>query len=274
MAPNLLPGPLPSAISAVWLHPYLMKTLILTLLTAGLTTVSFGQKAFILSYQNKKGFLALSAGGSAPVGHFASRSSVDKRAGMADWGTAYNVSAGYRLAGQVGLMVRGERHQNPLQPGALVNAFYPNNTDSWTASAGNWTVTTLMGGPYVTFPMNRFSLDTRLLAGRAVAVLPATSLTGTFVEKRMMVQTTGAQSQAWAYGGGVTLRYRLSRSFALHVNGDYTQSAMRFDNLSSDVRSGSDDTSQRTTFSSDRLISTVSASAGISILFGNSLRPF
>ncbi len=250
-----------------------MKHLALLVLTVGLNTASFGQKSFILSHQDKRGFFALAAGGSVPIGQFASHSAIDKQAGMAGQGLAFNVSAGYRLVGRVGLMVRGEHHRNPVRTDALINALYRNEADAWTANADNWTVTTFMGGPYVTFPMKRFSLDARLLAGRAMAALPGTAMAGNFGEVQMAVRTTGAASQAWAYGGGLTLRYRLGRSFALHLNGDYAQSTMTFDNLSSEVQSNAD-RSQRATFSSNRFIRVVSVSAGVSVLFGNSLRPF
>lgn len=250
-----------------------MKYLCFLALIVGLTTASFGQKAFILSYQEKRGFASLSAGTSVPVSHFASRSSVDERAGMAGRGVAVNASAGYQLLGRVGLMVRGEHLRNPLQTSGLINTLYRNETDTWTASADNWTVTTLLGGPFVTLPLNRFALDARLLAGLALAKLPATLLAGNFGEERMVIRTSGGRGQAWAYGGGLTLRYRLGRSLALHANGDYTRSAMRFNDLSSEVQSGGN-RSQRATFGSDRLLSVVSVSAGASVLFGNSRRPF
>lgn len=250
-----------------------MKHLALLVLTAGLTTPSFGQKGFILFHQEKRGFATLSAGTSVPVGHFAGHSPVNERAGMAGRGVAFSGSAGYRLLGRVGLVIRGEHHRNPMHTDGLIHTLYRNETDSWTAEAGNWTVTTLLGGPYVTLPLNRFSLDARILVGRATATLPGTSLAGNFGEEQIAIYTTGARSQAWAYAGGLTLQYRLSRSFALHVNGDYTRSAMTFDNLTSEVQSNGN-RSQRVTFSRDHPISVVSGSAGVSVLLGGNRRPF
>ncbi len=250
-----------------------MRTYLLTTLAAGLSTVSVAQKAFILSHQDKKGFVDASAGVSVPIGHFASCSPLDEQASMAGRGLAFNVSAGYRLMGRVGLMVRGEHLRNGVQTNSLINALYRNDTDQWTANAGNWAVTTLMAGPYVTIPLSRFSVDARLLGGRMMATLPGTAMAGNFGDVRIVVHTSGAESQAMAYGGGVTLRYRLGRSLSLHLNGDYTQSSLKFDNLSSVVQSN-DDIPQRATFSSTRIVSVVSLSAGVSVLFGNRLRPF
>lgn len=250
-----------------------MKRALLTALIVGMATISFGQKAFILSYQDKKGFLGLSAGGSLPIGQFASCAPTDKQAGMAAMGTALNLSAGYRLTGRVGLMIRGEQQRNAIQTYALLNDVYPSETDTWNASADDWSVTTVMGGPYLLFPMGRFTLDTRLLAGRAWAVLPGTRMSGNFGSVNVSVQTTGSPSTATALGGGVSVRYRLGRSLSVHLNGDYTRARFLFDNLTTTAQSNNG-RSESSLYSSSRTVSTVSVSAGIALLFGNANRPF
>lgn len=250
-----------------------MKQTLLFVLAAGMTTLSFGQKAFILSHQDKKGFFALSAGGSLPVGRFASCSSSDDQAGMAGKGMAVSLSAGYRLVGPVGLMVRGEQHRNAIQTQALLDGIYRNATDIWTANAGNWSVTTVMGGPYVSIPMGRFTLDTRLLAGRARAVMPNTTMSGNFGNVDVSVKTTGSASVGTALGGGASLRYRLGRSLSLHLNGDYTHARFRFDNLTATAQT-SNGRSESSFYSSRRTVCALSVSAGIALLFGNNNRPF
>jgi hypothetical protein len=250
-----------------------MKKLFVTVLAAGMTTASYCQKTFILSHQDKKGFFAISAGASLPIGRFASCSPVDEQAGMADRGISMSLSAGYRFVGPVGVMVRAEQHRNAVQTQGMLANLYRNETDVWTARADNWSVTTFMGGPYVSIPFGRFMVDARVLAGQATAVLPNTAMNGNFGREEMSVKTTGAQSTATAFGGGLSVRYRLGRSFSLHVNGDYTRSQFRFDNLTSTAWS-SNGRSESSNFSSDRIVSMVSVSAGISVLFGNGNRPF
>lgn len=250
----------------------MIRTL-LTVLAVWLTTFSFAQKAFILSHQDRKGFFALSAGGNLPIGRFASCSPVDKEAGMAGLGTTLSLSAGYQLVGPVGLMVRGEQHRNAIKTYALLDDLYRNETDTWTADADDWSVTTIMGGPYLVIPMGRFTLDTRLLAGRAWAVLPNTNMSGNFGSVDMWVKTTGSQSESTALGGGVSLRYRLGRNLSLHLNSDYTRARFVFDNLTTTAQSNNG-RSESSLFSSSRTVSTVSLSAGIALLFGNVNRPF
>ncbi|GAB3994472.1 hypothetical protein GCM10028807_32390 [Spirosoma daeguense] len=250
-----------------------MKKLFVTVLAAGMTTVAFCQKTFILSHQDKKGFFAVSAGASLPVGKYASCSPVDAQACMATQGISFNVSAGYRLIGSVGLMVRGEQHRNSVDTKAMLNSLYRNETDIWTAKADNWTITSVMAGPYITVPLGRFSVDARLLAGRAQATLPNTSMAGNFGTIEMSLKTTGSQSMATAFGGGATLRYRLGRNTSAHINADYTRADFLFHGLTSTATNGH----QKSTslpYSSTRVVDVVSVSAGVALLFGNRYRPF
>jgi hypothetical protein len=234
----------------------------------------FARRRLFYRIRIKKVFFAVSAGASLPVGRFASCSSSDDQACMAGNGLAFNVSAGYRVAGPVGLMIRGEQHRNSVNTGAMLDALYRNDSDVWTAKADNWSIMTVMAGPYVSIPLTgRLSVDARLLAGRALAVLPNTSMSGTFGRTEMSVKTTGSQSTAMALGGGLSLRYRLGRSTALNVNADYSRADFTFTNLTSTAKSNNS-VSQSSNYSSDRTIGVVSVSAGVAVLFGTKYRPF
>ncbi|QJW91580.1 hypothetical protein HNV11_20445 [Spirosoma taeanense] len=252
-----------------------MKRVFLTILASVVTSLSFcqSQKSFILSYQDKKGFFAVSAGGSLPLGRFASCSVTDSKAGMAGQGLAVNAAIGYRIVGPVGLMVRGEQHQNALQTHELIDAASRANSTVWTAKADNWSITTLMAGPYISIPMERFSLDARLLVGQAMTRLPETAMSAKFGDVNMLVKTTGSPNAAVALGGGVSLRYRLGRCLSLHLSGDYTHSQFTFDAVTSKSLS-SYGTLQTSRFNCQRVMSVVSASAGLMVLFGNHYRPF
>ncbi|AQG81941.1 hypothetical protein [Spirosoma montaniterrae] len=250
-----------------------MKKLILTVLAAGMTTVSFSQKAFILSRQTKRGFLAASVGGSVPVGRFSSMSAADEQAGMAQHGLSLNASAGYKLIGSIGLMVRGEQHRNGLSTNAILGDIVRNDADVWVAQTGKYTITSVMAGPYIAVPMGLFSVDARLLAGRAQAILPATAQSGNFGNLSMGVETTGGTSMATSWGGGLTLRYRAGRSIAFHVNADYTHAQFEFTNLTTKVWDGNGRV-QTNIVNATRPVGLVSVSGGLSLLFGNQHRPF
>ena len=179
-----------------------MRKLFLTVVAVAITTTAFCQKTFILTHQDKKGFFGASTGASLPVGHFGSCSPTDDQACMAGQGIAINIAGGYRIAGPVGLMIRGEQHRNAVNTSAMLDALYRNDSDIWTAKADHWSILTVMVGPYVSIPVGRFTIDTRVLAGQAVAVLPGTSMSGTFGRNEMSLKTTGSQSVAMALAGG------------------------------------------------------------------------
>ena len=250
-----------------------MKKLFVTVLAVGLTSTAFCQKTFILTHQDKKGFVAVSAGASLPVGEFANCSPSNNQACMAGSGLAFNAAAGLHVAGPVGLMIRGEQHRNAVNTGAMLDALYRNDSDVWTAKADNWSILSVMAGPYVSIPMGRFSVDGRLLAGRALAVLPNTSMAGNFGTTEVSVKTTGSQSTAMVYGGGASLRYRLGRATSLHVNADYSRAEFTFNNLTS-IATSTNGRSESLTYSSTRTIGIVSVSAGVAILLGNRYHPF
>ena len=250
-----------------------MKKLFYTALAVVMATTAFCQKTFILAHQDKKGFIAASAGISLPVGSFGACNNTVPEACMAGQGFAFNAAIGYRIAGPVGLMVRGEQHRNTVNTGAMLDALYRNDSDIWTAKADNWSVMTVMAGPYFTIPLGRFSADARLLAGRALAVLPNTFMSGNFGRTEMSVTTTGSQSTALALGGGVSLRYRLGRVTSLHIDADYSRAEFTFANLTSTAISANN-RSESLSYSSDRTVSVVGVSAGLSILFGTKYHPF
>jgi hypothetical protein len=89
----------------------------------------------------------------------------------------------------------------------------------------------------------------------------------------MVVKTTGSQSTALALGGGLAMRYRLGRSVALNLNADYSRADFTFNNLTSTATNGSI-RSESSVFSSNRVVSIVSVSAGVTVLFGDKYRPF
>jgi hypothetical protein len=236
--------------------------------------VASAQKNFILDRQPKRGFVALSGGVSQPMGRFANLDGTDEQSGMAGRGVALNLSAGYLLAGPVGLTVRAEHAKNALQTAGLLSSFYRQEGDTWTATAGDWTITTVMAGPYVTLPLGRISLDVRAMAGRTAVVCPATSLLGQSGGIEFSVRSEQCRGQAMAYGTGVTARYRLGLNTALNLSADYTQSTVPLETTTTSQSDTGFFRDQSATYTVQKPISVVSVSAGISILFGNRNRVF
>lgn len=218
--------------------------------------------------------MSVGTGGSLPLGRFASSSAVDKEAGFADPGVSLNISAGYKVAGVVGLMVRAEQHRNALNTDAMVENLYSSETDRWVASPAQWTTTTFMAGPYISLPMGRLSVDAQLLAGQVRSTLPNAYLHGNTGSTETTVESTGGPSTALTLGGGLALRYRLGRCLSVQLTGDYSRADLSFTDLTTTVWSSNTGRSQTSRFNGSRAFEVVSASAGVVFLFGNSNRPF
>ncbi|PRY22941.1 outer membrane protein with beta-barrel domain [Spirosoma oryzae] len=249
-----------------------MKSLLLPLLLLGLVTLSFGQKTFILSMQDKKAFVSVAGGVSLPLGTY-SHNATDRKSMCAGPGLVLNLSAGYRVLDRVGLMVRAEQHRNIVKTNAMVDAMGTDAATNWTAEAGDWSVTTIMAGPYITIPKGRFSFDGRLLAGWARATMPETQMNGTYGPTPVSIQTVSSQSSALAMGGGTSARYRLNPWLSAHVNADFSYAVLTFNNLSTRAWSANG-SSEMPYYSSDRQICTMGVSAGLTLLLVNSNRPF
>ena len=240
------------------------------LLLLAATSRGWAQKAFIFNSQQKNGFIAVSMGISQPLGTFGAQNSVTNENGMALMGQTASVSGGYRIAGPLGLMARYDETQNSINTQALLNQYSQSPATNLIASttpgkAGRWQVRTLMVGPYVTIPLGRFAVDVRALAGQAWAVCPQTSVAGMINQTNAQISTDNREAKALTSSLGLSLRYRISPTVAVHVNGDYTTGRFTFTDVPMESRSGNQ--SQATTFTSKKMLTTAMLSAGLTIQF-------
>ncbi|WP_019990329.1 outer membrane beta-barrel protein [Rudanella lutea] len=251
-----------------------MKRLYGSILLLWLVSLSVhAQKSFILQHQPKNGFFSISSGVSLPTGKFGLCSTRDEEAGLAKQGTMASISAGYRVAGPVGLMVRYEIFRNRVHEEALLDGVYRINGDTWTANAGFWAITSLTAGPYVNIPVGRWTIQARATMGQASGICPSTSLNGRFMDIPMAIETSEVRSTTRSYNGGLTLRYRLGRSTALQFNTDYSRADFTFSDMKTVTSTGLG-RGQTSLMTSVKPISVVSVSAGLTILFGNRSRVF
>lgn len=233
----------------------------------------YAQKAFILERQGKNGFINISGGLNLPVGNFGSQSYENDLSGMAKQGYTTSASAGYRLIGPVGVMARYEHTRNQMQTTGMLDVLYRVDGDSWTANAGQWSISTLAAGPYVSIPIGLLTVDVRGLAGQMTATCPATSMEGNYANIPLSVRTSSSQSKATLYGTGLTVRYRLSTSFAVQINSDYSHANVKFNDMTTSSTTGFN-REQTATYTSQKPISFISVSAGLTFLFGNRNRVF
>ncbi len=251
-----------------------MNRVLLCLLLVSLSGLSQAQKSFILSYQPKNGFVHLSVGPAIPVGDFANQSATTDGAGLALKGLTTQLSVGYRLLGPIGLMARFEQSQFGVQTAGLSERqLSQDSTYNRQATASNWQTTSLLIGPYISIPMGRFSVDLRVLIGQTQATCPHVTLTGDISPDEMVsLETRQNTASASATSMGLSVKYRLGRSLAVQVNGDYNQTNVPFQNMTTVWQQGS--RRQDYQFDSQQQINTVNISGGITWLFGNRKRVF
>lgn len=247
-----------------------MHRLLLLLLLILIAHTGWSQKAFIFNSQQKNGFVSLSMGVSQPLGTFGKRTSETDENGLALRGQSWNVMVGYRLAGPFGLMGRYEETQNGIDTKALTANFIQSPGDNLQGSTpagqiGRWQSKSLLLGPFVTIPLGRFAIDIRALAGQAWATCPETCVQGKLNQTETVIRTDSREAKALASGMGLSLRFRVSPTVALHVNGDYTNARFSFANVPLESRSGGQ--TQLLTYNSQKSLSSATLSAGLTIQF-------
>ncbi|MBO0929765.1 hypothetical protein [Fibrella aquatilis] len=247
-----------------------MYRLCLILLLLAAAHSSWAQKAFIFNSQQKNGFVSVSLGTSQPLGNFGNRTTDAEENGLALRGQTWSVMAGYRLAGPLGLMGRYEETQNGYDAAAMVNAYIKSPGDNLQAStpagkSGRWQSRSLMAGPFITIPLGRFALDLRALAGQAWATCPETCVQGKINQTETLIRTDNREAKALASGAGMSLRFRVSPTVAVHVNGDYSSARFTFANVPLESRYGN--LTQQLTYNSQKTLTTATLSAGLTIQF-------
>ena len=230
----------------------------------------WAQKAFIFNSQQKNGFVSLSLGASQPLGTFGKRTAEADENGLAMRGQTWSVMAGYRLAGPFGLMGRYDETQNGIDTKALTANIIQSAGDNLQGSTpagqtGRWQSRTFMAGPFITIPLGRFALDVRALAGQAWATCPETCVQGKLNQTETLIRTENREAKALASGAGISLRFRVSPTVGLHVNGDYSTARFTFSNVPLESRYGN--LTQQLMYNSQKTLSTATLSAGITIQF-------
>jgi|GEM_PF-970508 len=228
------------------------------------------QRTFILSRQDKRGFVNVSTGLSWAVGDFASLSPTNPQAGLAGRGTVTQLSVGFRLTRTTGLMASLSQAQNQTHTEPLIisaRLAHPTLSASWKAAADPWLTRALLVGPYTTLPLGRFSADFRVLGGYAVASCPLTLVQHPSADRPVQIFSESQQSQNLAYSVGGTLRYRLGTIVGLQLNADYLQTRSQYNDLPTNTSIGSNRT--QTLSSGQKTVSLFNLSAGLTFLFTN-----
>jgi Outer membrane protein beta-barrel domain len=238
-------------------------TLIVALLA---TSMSFAQQSFILSHIDHRGFVNLSGGMSMPVKSLMKGDPTAPSDVIALRGTSMQLSAGYRLSRRFGIMGSFTNCLNEAGTQKLVESIQKSHSGgNWTSSGGTWNCSHLVAGPYMTFATGVWMFDGRLTSGYSWIQRPSTELQGQFYDVPLSIKTSQTRNGSFTVGGGVSIRYKITRNFALIVNADYVSTRASFDNLTSTLTVGQDQVEDK--IREVHPIGLLSLNGGLSLLF-------
>ncbi|MDF7816349.1 outer membrane beta-barrel protein [Runella sp. MFBS21] len=238
-------------------------SLIIGLLATGM---SFAQQSFILSHIDHRGFVNLSGGVSMPVKSLMKGDPTAPSDVVALRGTSMQVSAGYRLTRRMGIQGSFTNCLNNAGTKKLVENIEKSHAGgNWSTSGGTWNCSHLMAGPFMTFSSGLFMFDARIMGGYSWIQRPTTELKGNFYDVPLSVKTQQMRKGSATLGGGASIRYKISRNFALALNADYVSTRASFDNLTSTLTVGKEKVDEN--IREVHPIGLVSINGGLSLLF-------
>jgi hypothetical protein len=184
-----------------------------------------------LNAQNKsKSFIGISSGLAIPTGLFAKSDygtfgHEDNKAGFGKTGFNITLDGAYYFLPKMGwggiasFMDHGGLNSSDVNKLAAGYTDAFGVAESTVEAQGRYRVINLMTGPYLSFPMNKLTLDFRAVLG-VVKSLSTPTITVTLENQSTFTQkSSNAAAFGWQTGAGV--RYALSDAFSLSLRGDY-----------------------------------------------------
>ena len=185
---------------------------------------------------NPTGYFGISIGFATPVGGFANTfggtntntttsSNVNYPAGYAQSGLNFNIALAIPVNhSNLGIALQYSGCSNPFDIGS-----YTNNVAAYDQSrqydAGDvtdaYSTSFIMAGLYLTYPIQRLSIDFKLMGGVALTYLPEVAYTGqeynalTTNYDQYSWDIASSNSSSFAYGLGIDLRYKFRRASLL-----------------------------------------------------------
>ncbi len=187
-------------------------------------SVSFGAMAQMKSY------LDLFFGPSFPEGNFASIAYLNNKSGFAHNGSTFGLDGAFylhknwALAATLSFQDQGELSAANVYSLSYGYTYSYSADNTTTIGVGRYQSINLLLGPQYSFKINdKFSFDVRAQAGFIKSLSTPATTTG-FVGAPKQTDSLYQKSStalAFAYSGGLALRYQFSDSFGLILRGTY-----------------------------------------------------
>lgn len=195
-------------------------------------------------FSQNKGMLHLAAGGTLPVGKFASKDVNDPESGLARFGglagLAYSHPFGKNNWGYT-IEVRGKLNGIDKQANETVLR-QANPNFSWSSTGGPWKAISAMTGVYYTIAAGtKIDIRAELIAGAARCYLPENTLLGLFDTAHtgathfIQAKVNKASTTAFSAKAQAGVIYHLSNNLHLMANLDFWYIKANFKDLTQSV---------------------------------------
>ncbi|TDB64210.1 hypothetical protein [Arundinibacter roseus] len=181
----------------------------------------------LLTQAQEKNAVSFSGGYSLPLGKFASEQFSDPEAGLAGSGIFAQLRYEHKIGRWWGLRLSGNLNINQTNPDPLIEQYsilLPDpETYSWESTVTQWRLGAILAGPMAYVSLGNIELKGHVQAGYVFAKSPGVTLMGTSTTGLNSVDAglPGASTQAFGYGAGGALRFRLSEHLRFQITGDW-----------------------------------------------------
>jgi len=196
--------------------------------------------------ENKTFFIEASVGASSPSGYFNSNDPDNLLSGFAQVGTDFNINGGYQVIKTFGVLIKYNMFLNPVNT-TTINDFYtlemqdyldknaPGYTiNSTKVNSGWYWSNSILGGIYVTIPMDRISVDVRTLAGYLTLIKPELNYDASFnTDDKYTIKEEKTNGGGIVYKVGFSVNYIYSPNFTIYGNMGYIKAEPGIMNIKS-----------------------------------------
>lgn len=174
----------------------------------------------------KRNLVSFSGGYSLPVGQFASENLNDPEAGLAGAGIYGQLSYERKVLGWLGLRLTGNLNSNTTNAQPLIDRFSPLLTKpesyTWEKETTTWQLGAILLGPAGYLAFGNLELEGHVQGGWIFAESPGVRVLGNSSIGGVPVdgQIQKASANAFGFGAGASLRFRLTDWLGLQLTAD------------------------------------------------------
>ena len=180
-----------------------------------------------------KSTLGITVGPSFPLGDFGNKDLSSSQSGLAKVGGFLGIDYGYRFSKYFGAMVSAQGRVYGVDEKALATYAIPEGVGAGLSiSSSTWKMGAIMAGVFQIVPLTKdekLNLEVRALGGYQSTSSPKVDVRISIPGMGSFQNTQESESVgSFAYLVGAGLKYSLSSSIALKLNGDYNGAQPKF----------------------------------------------